>query len=206
MNPESKKSLQEIERDYRTSIEVPEQPREQQIFFCPVGLVGAGKTTVTKPVAERLGLVRVSSDEIREQLKLNGHDYSTVKEIGMRIVQDFAVAGHSIAFDMDCGNPEVKNFAEQLAAMHPGSRVYFAHIEAPEAFIFEKFRRHAPSWLADNPQTMIDNYFAQKARRAVENTQFDFSFTFDTSRPDLAEQISEFCSQIEQEELNSSRE
>ncbi len=171
---EHAKSLEAIEKDFRASLVVPEHIPKEQFFFCPVGLVGAGKTTVTKPISEKLGLVRLSSDELRKMLKENGHDYASVKETGLQLAKEFASKGFSIAFDMDCGNPEVKQFVQMLANKF-GAKVFFVHVNTPEDFIFEKFRKHPPSWLADNPQVMIDNYYAQKEKRAEENADFDFS-------------------------------
>ncbi len=190
------KSLEDIEKDFRSSIEIPKSISQKQFFFCPVGLVGAGKTTVTKPISERLGLVRISSDELRKMLKENGHDYSPVKQIGLKLAQEFAQKGLSIAFDMDCGNPEVKEFVEKLAEkLH--AKVVYVHINTPKEYIFEKFRRHPPSWLAENPEDMINNYYAQKEKRTKENTPFDYLFTFDTSRPDLNKQIDDCIKKIE---------
>jgi predicted kinase len=187
------KTLEQIERDMKASIHIPEHRPIRQLFFCPVGLVGAGKTTITKPISEKLGLVRLSSDELRKMLKENGHDYSSVRKIGLAIATDFAYKGYSIAFDMDCGNPEVKDFVESLA-LKRGAQAVFVHVYAPQEFIFDKFRRHPPSWLANDPQIMIENHLSQKEIRGKEKTQFDFLFAFDTSKPDLKEQI-EHCYQ-----------
>ena len=190
------KSVEDIEKEFRSSIEIPQDIPKKQFFFCPVGLVGAGKTTVTKPIAKRFGLVRLSSDELRETLKKNGHDYSPIKEIGFKLAREFAQKGFSIAFDMDCGNPEVKESVEKLAEkLH--AKIVYVHINTPEEYIFEKFRKHPPSWLADNPKTMIDNYYAQKEKRLKENTPFDYLFTFDTSRPDVNKQIEDCIKKIE---------
>ena len=193
-----KKSLQEIETDAKESLDIPVFKPARQIFFCPVGLVGAGKTTVTRPISKRVGLVRLSSDELRKTLKENGYTYAPVKEIGLRIANEMAREGFSLAFDMDCGNPEVKSFVEKLA-QELSAKAIFVRVEAPEGYVFEKFRRHPPSWLASNPQTMIDNYYAQKEKRMKENTKFDYFFTFDTSKPDLEEQIEDCVKKIEKQ-------
>lgn len=191
-----KKTLAEIESAFKESLEIPAIKSPKQLFFCPVGLVGAGKTTVTKPIAKRFGLIRLSSDELRKMLKENGYDYSPVKEIGLRIATEYALKGYGIAFDMDCGNPEVKDYVE-AAAKKLGAKAIFVHVDTPQEFIFEKFRKHPPSWLADDPQKMIENYNSQKEKRAKEDTKFGFLYTFDTSRDDVAEQIEECVRKIE---------
>ncbi len=192
----NKKTLGEIEIDYISSLKIPENKPAKQIFFCPVGLVGAGKTTITKPIAERMGLLRLSSDELRKILKENGHDYSPVKDMGFKIAKDFAHKGFSIAFDLDCSNIDSKNFIEDLAA-DLKAEIIWVHIKTPESHIFEKFRKHPPTWLADNPQMMIDNYNSQKEKRARENTHFDFFMTFDTSKDDVSGQIEEGIKRIQ---------
>ncbi|MFA5987328.1 MAG: AAA family ATPase [Candidatus Paceibacterota bacterium] len=190
-----RKTFEEIKNDFRASIEIPKNTPKKQFFFCPVGLVGAGKTTVTRPISKRLGLVRLSSDELRKILKENSYDYGSVKDIGFEMAQDFAKEGYSIAFDMDCGSPKAKESIEKLAD-ETGAKIIWAHLNTPEEYILEKFKKHEPSWLADNPQVMIDNYFVQKERREKENTQFSYDFTFDTSRPDLDKQIDDCIEKI----------
>ncbi len=191
------KDLQKLESEFKSQIYIPATKPERPFLICPVGLVGAGKTTVVKPLAEKFNLVRVSSDELRKLLKENGHDYSQIKDIGMRVINDFAHVGHGIVFDMDCGNPLVKKFAEDLSK-ELDMPIFFLHITAPEEFIFDKFIKHPPTWLADNPQIMIDNHLAQKETRLKENTHFDYFYEFDTSRSDLAEQIEECVQKIKE--------
>lgn len=189
------KSLEDVENNFKSSIKIPKSIPKKQFFFCPIGLVGAGKTTITKPISERFGLIRLSSDELRKILKENGYDYSSIKKIGFKLAYEFADTGFSISFDMDCGNPETKNFVEDLAQERQ-AKIVWVHVDTPEEYIFEKFRKHPPSWLADNPEIMINNYYAQKETRIKENTKFDYIFTFDTSKPDLVQQIDDCISKI----------
>lgn len=185
------KTLEEIEQLFTAQIHVPSAKPENQIYFCPVGLVGAGKTTVTKPISERLNLVRVSSDELRKLLIENGHNYDSLKAIAMRVIEKFVKDGYSIALDMDCGNVEVIQLVKVVEQKYGGISIW-VHVTASEEHIFEKFRKHEPTWLASDPQIMIDNYFAQKEKRLSENSQFNFVYTFDTSKNTVAEQIEEF--------------
>ncbi len=193
---EKRKDLKDIESEFTSSISIPNHKPKKQFFLCPVGLVGAGKTTVTRPISERFDSVQISSDELRKLLNKSGYDYSAVKEVIFNVIREFSAKGYSITFDMDCSNPQVKNFIDELTSAS-AVEALFLHITAPEEFIFEKFRKHPPTWLADNPQTMIDNYLAQKEARAKENTKFDFIFTFDTSKEDLPDQIEYCCKRIE---------
>lgn len=189
---ESKKSLESIERIYLENLKIPEKVSGRQIFLCPVGLVGAGRTTVISPISDKMGLLRISSDELRRLLKESGYDYKTVKEIIPRIIKKFADDGYGIAFDMDCGNPETFKLIDQLKVDHPNSRAIWIDVSASEEFIINKFKSHPPSWLADNPQKMIDNYLSQKEKRASSDIKYNFDYKFDTSRDDLDNQILDF--------------
>jgi predicted kinase len=190
------KSLEEVELEYIKSIAVPGVKPQKQFFLCPVGLVGAGKTTVTKPIAEAFDMVRVSTDELRKLLKEAGHGYEQISNIIFKIITGYIKDGYSIAFDMDCGNPDIKKILEPIAK-DINAKIIWVHIDTPEEHIFDKFRKHPPTWLADNPQAMIDNYHRQKEKRIRENIAFDFFYTFDTSRADIKEQIKDCCSKIE---------
>ncbi len=192
----NKKDIKDIQEKYLKEIKIPDKKPAQQIFFCPVGLVGAGKTTVTKPISETLGLVRISSDELRKILKENGYDYSFVKKIGFKIASEFAKNGFSVSFDMDCGNLITKNFVENLAKkLH--AKIFFVHIDTPEDYIIERLKRPEPLGLVNDPQIMIANYYNQKEIRLKQNTKFGFFFTFDHSRPDINKQISDCIKKIE---------
>jgi len=190
------KSLEEVEKEFVSKIEIPKNKPERQFFFCPVGLVGAGKTTITKPIAKKLNLVRISTDELRKILKENGYDYSHLRNIISKVAIEFDFDGYSIAFDMDCGNFIAKEFIEALALPRL-SPIFWIEVKAKEEFIFEKFRNHKASWLADNPEVMIENYKAQKQKRKEENTHFDYFYKFDTSKENLDEQIEKCINKIE---------
>ncbi len=97
---------------YRTSLQVGPVQTGRQFFLCPVGLVGAGKTTVIKPLSERLSLVRISHDEVRQMLKARGLGYQFLMDIVQPLARELAGEGYRIAFDADCGNPQTKNFRE----------------------------------------------------------------------------------------------
>jgi len=196
------KSIEDIVLEYKNSLTVPDENPVRQIFFCPVGLIGAGKTTVTTPVALKLDLVRISNDELRKLLQENGYDYSPLRDMGKEVAYELAQDGYSIAFDMDCGNPETKEAIEALAEEFD-ALIFWVHIDTPEEFILNKLRNHPPSWLASDPQVMIDNYNKQKAKRAEENTKFDFFYTFDTSKRNVNEQIEE-CVKLINEEIGQS--
>src|SRR5262245_50203908 len=54
--------------EVKDSLVLPKESPINQFFLCPIGLVGAGKTTVLTPLAKELSLVSISGDEIRKLL------------------------------------------------------------------------------------------------------------------------------------------
>jgi predicted kinase len=160
---------------------------KRQFFLCPVGLVGAGKSTVVRPLSERLSLVRISSDELRRMLKEKGLGYESVPEIIAPLAAGIAGQGYSMAFDADCGNPKTKELIMKLAEK-TGAEALWIHIDPPEEFIIGKLMSHKHTWLFKNGKEAVANYFEQKKRRQDENTQFNFFSRIDTSK-DVPNQI-----------------
>lgn len=179
-----------VRSKYLRTLIFPTSKPEKQIFFCPVGLVGAGKTTFTQPISEKLNFVRISSDEVRKILKESGFGYGKLKEIIFPIIIDIINKGWSVSFDMDCGNPETKSLLEKLS-LENNIKIIWVHINSPEDYIINKFKNHPPTWLADNPQIMIDNYHTQKEKRLIKNNKFNFCYIFDASK-NVEKQVENF--------------
>ncbi|HEY0220814.1 MAG TPA: hypothetical protein VGC58_01175 [Candidatus Paceibacterota bacterium] len=192
------KSLNDVEIKFRNQIEVPENKSNKQFLFCPVGFVGAGKTTVTKPISKIFNLVRLSSDELREILKEGGYDYSPGKEIGFRIAREFIQKGYSLAFDMNCSSPITKKFVEDISKEF-SIPVVWVHINPPEEFVMNKLKIFKPeySWLFKSPEESIANHMRQKEMLADTIKEINFDYVFDTSKTDLEPQMSELSSIIQ---------
>mgnify|MGYP001584860069 FL=1 len=170
----------------------------KQFFLCPVGLVGAGKSTVMRQLSEMLSFVRISSDDIRELLKEHGADYEHLMEIVRPLAEELAARGFSIGFDADCGNPKTKELILKLAE-RMGAKVFWIHINPPEDFILNKLRAYNHSWLFKDGEEAVENYYHQKQKRLEEKTHFDFLASIDTSRSDLADQIRNVASLVTKE-------
>ena len=192
--------LLRIRQEYQKRIVLPHIDKfpVKQFFLCPVGLVGAGKSTVVKPLSEMLSLVRISSDEIREILKERNVGYEQLMEIVQPLAEEMALQGFSIAFDADCGNPKTREMISELAEK-VGAKVFWLHINPPEDFILDKLRTYNHTWLFKNAEDAIENYYRQKQRRLEEKTHFDFLTSIDTSKSDLADQIKNTASLIAKE-------
>jgi len=173
--------------DFSKTVAVPDS-KGTQFLLCPVGLVGSGKTTVIKPLAEKLGLVRISTDEIRKSLKEQGFSYQKTEDIAFEVGYLFIDKKYGVAIDADCVRPDKKEQIETLAKKKK-IPVVWIHINPPEEFILNKLRSYPHTWLFKNADDAIKNYEARKPLH--EKLNFDFTYTFDTSRPDLNEQIGE---------------
>ncbi len=183
-----------ITKLYIDQLIVPSERPKRQFFLCPVGLVGAGKSTVMKPLADRLHLVRISTDEIRKLLKEQGYNHVRTAEIAYGIIRDFAQKGYSIAIDADCAGSSVADTIKQ-AAKAIGAEVLWIHINPPEDFIINKLKNFNHTWLFKDAQDALASYYRRKPLH--EKLDFPFIYTFDTSRTDIPQQLNDAVRAIE---------
>lgn len=182
----SDEAAERVLATYEQTFVFPTVKPRPQMILCPVGLVGAGKTTVVKPLSEQLSLLRVSTDEIRKILKENGFNYLRTKELALRLIGKYAQQGYSIAIDADCAGHETRSKATALAERLPATLIWI-HINPPESFILAKLRAFKHTWLFKDGEEAIQNYQARKPLH--EDLNVPFAWTFDTSAADLPEQI-----------------
>lgn len=189
--------LPEIQVLFEKSLEIPSVKPTPQFFLCPVGLVGAGKTTVMRPLTKELGLVRISTDELRRLLKEHRFGWDEAEEIALAVGGKFAREGYSIGIDADCIRAEKRAKIEKHAK-ELGARVLYVHIAPPEEFIINKLMSFEHSWLFRDGAHAVENYRLRKPLH--ENLGgIPFTYTFDTSRDDLSKQIEEAVQRIREE-------
>ena len=180
-----------IKNIFVSQLVIPETKPPQQFLLCPVGLVGSGKTTVVSPLAEKLHLVRISHDEIREILKKNDYNYDRSKEIASEVISDFLKDGYSVAIDANCGSQEtfdrIKNIEQKYHL-----RVIWIHINPPEEFIINKLRNFKHTWLFANGEEAVRGYLNYKNTYGDgTGLHIDFDYVFDTSKSNIQEQIAD---------------
>jgi predicted kinase len=165
----NKETLSLIRQEYQTQLVLPpiDMVPAKQFFLCPVGLVGAGKSTVMGPLSEKLSLVRISSDDVRKILKEWDMGYEQLMEIVQPFAEELAARGFSIGFDADCGNPKTKEMILGLAG-RVRAKVFWLHINPPEDFILKKLRTYNHTWLFNNGEEAVENYYRQKQKRLEE--------------------------------------
>lgn len=188
------KEAKEIFEEYIHQVHVPFKC-SKKIIVATVGLVGSGKTTVLKPIAEKLNLVRISTDEIRKILHDRGLGYGEVKEIAFEVANYFLEKNYGIAADGDCSNPETKSQIEGFAKKYD-MKIFWLNVNPPEEFIIDKLKHFKHTWLFKNSNHAVENYFSQKKIRSKQKTKFDFTYELDTSKGNLDEQIKETINKI----------
>jgi len=181
--------LDVVTEKYRSQIQVPNNKPLHQFLLCPVGLVGAGKTTVIKPLSKKLDLVRVSTDEIRIILKQKGYNYSGVRDISYKVAKYFLDQGYSVAIDANCGTDETRRYIEEIAKKYQLPTIWL-RVNPPDDFVVHKLQNFKHTWLFENGNEAVKAYFEYKKHHGdYAKSDIPFTYTFDTSKSDLPEQI-----------------
>jgi shikimate kinase len=183
--------FQNIKNIFVSQLIVPKEKPSKQFLLCPVGLVGAGKSTVVIPLAEKLNLVRISHDEIRKVLKEKGFNYNRSKEIAIEVISDFLKNDYSVAIDANCGATETFDRIKKLENEYSLKTIWI-HINPPEEFIVNKLKNFNHSWLFSDGEEAVRGYHEYKNKYG-DGTDLGINFTyiFDTSKSNVQEQILE---------------
>lgn len=187
-------TISDIASQYEKYLVIPDYKPKNQFILCPVGLVGAGKTTVVKPLSEKLSLIRVSGDEIRKLLKESGYGYERTQDIVAKVTKKYLNEEYSVCSDNDCASPRTQENLKKFEKEY-NLKLIWIHINPPEEFILNKLRNLKPNWLGTAEQ-MIENYYQRKPLH--KNLDFPFLYTFNTSKENLFQQIDEATGIIRQ--------
>lgn len=170
-------------------IKQTEITKDFKLLICPVGLVGAGKSTTVVPLSRILKIPRVSSDEIRRELKNANLDYSALKDISNTICGYFLDLGFGLTLDQDLASQ--LEFVKTIKDKYHLQTI-FLHINPPEEFIIRKLRNwKGDKWLTDDQEKMVENYFARKEAHKDIQDKIKFDYVVDTSLLNLEERIQE---------------
>ena len=190
---------QQVKVAYLKTVPIPEHKNKKQFFLCPVGYIGAGKSTVLDLLCPYFDFVRLSGDEIRRLLREHGYGKAGSGEPQRmldEVVEKFASEGYNIAFDSNCGSFRAKEVIE-ARAKRIGAKTFWIHMDPPEEFILEKLKKYKHSWLFRDADHAISRYFYHKEK--TPHAEFNFLFTFDTSKSDLPKQAERCISLINKE-------
>ncbi len=189
----TKEEFNKIKNSYLEKIKLPNQKPTKPILLCPVGFVGAGKTTIVKPLSQKLNLARVSTDELRKVLKEHKRNYDSVREIAWEIISELLQKGYSVAVDANCSKPITREKISK-AEKEFDIKTIWIHIDPPEEFIFNKLRNYQHTWLFRDGEQAIEVYKLAKENADLSGINFDYRF--DTSKENLQEQIEQFVNKF----------
>lgn len=178
---------EEVQREYEQTLVIPHEKPAPQWMLMPVGVIGAGKTTVVKPLAERLGLVRISTDDIRQKLKQRGYSYAGARDMAHELTKKYLSEGYSIAIDGNTGSNTGLEYNKKSAEAFPAVRQLFVHINPPDEFIINKLRSYHHTWLFKDADHAVESFY--KNKEDFKLPQLTFVYTFDPSRTDMPQQI-----------------
>ena len=183
--------FKETKESYMAGLTLPQIRPARQFLLCPVGVVGSGKTTVIKPLAERLDIVRVSTDEIRKIVKEKGFNYAQVKNIAYEIIKELLDKGYSVAVDGNCGSEDAFNKIKELEKS-TYILVIWLRIDPPHEFIINKLKNYEHTWLfrdGDEAVRAFEKYLEKYGD--FSNLDISYDYTFDPSKDDLENQLAE---------------
>jgi predicted kinase len=180
---------------YEKQLEIPEKGVLPIFILCPVGLVGAGKTTVVKPLAKAFSLLRISNDEIRELCIGQNitHTQEQIHEVFYYLAKKYLTLGYGVAVDANCSS---KKELLGKAAETFGIPLVWIHINPPEEFIINKLRNYNGDSNLFKNDDAVEHYRRSKEERVELDKNIPFIYTFDTSKEDLPLQIAESIEKI----------
>ncbi len=179
-------TLISILREYENQLKFPRVKPKQQFLLCPVGMVGAGKTTVLKPLSQRLHLLRISTDELRMILLARGYNLVKTSEMAKKLIEKYLAKGFSIAVDADCVSLEVHKSLIKLGKKYKTKTIWI-HVKSPEKFILKRLHSYTHGRVFRDSTDAIDNYYRRKPLHL--KLDFPFIYQFNTARGDLIKQI-----------------
>lgn len=116
------------------------------------GLPGAGKTTLARALAERLGAVHLNSDLLRGELGLWGHyspdDKARVYEALLGRARQALGAGQTVIIDSTFYRESIREPFRRLAAAC-GAPLRWVEVRAEEAVVRERLKAPRPDSEAD---------------------------------------------------------
>lgn len=187
--------IEEVAREFEMTLVFPQIKPAPQIILCPVGLVGAGKSTVMKPLCETFSLLRIANDDIRLLLGENKYGNETL-QIAAQVIEKYARQGFSIGIDSNASTAfHSDRFNKIISELD--ARVLWIHVNPPEEYILNKLNNYHHGSLFRNKKEAISSY--QKSKEVVVTEGIPFVYEFDPSRDDLDKQINEAVVKINQE-------
>lgn len=181
--------VEDIRDEFIKGLEFPSAKHMPQFFLCPVGRIGAGKSTVVRELMKYFPLLRIANDEVRKILHGHGYNYKRTRDITWPVLERFAREGYSIAIDSNCASDAAREMQTQFDSLiqELEAKVIYIHINPPDEYIINKLRNYSHTWLFKDGEHAVSRYIARKPEKSVDDIPFVYSF--DPSRGDFPKQV-----------------
>lgn len=189
-------SNEEVLERYLNTIAV--SPRARRPFVVGmVGLVGSGKSTVAKALAEELGVIVTSNDAIRRFMNTLGFEGDSPNQPLLQFVAEGTtkyLASHKVSHIIDNDLLKFVQVARENIESQ-GMDFYLVEVTCPEALILERLAQRSQrltEGIADNDSRVGEAEYRRRKQIHAETPHPRFDFTFDTSKG-LDMQIKDFA-------------
>lgn len=190
-----KEVLEEVAREYEQTLVIPDKKPSPQWMLLPVGLIGSGKTTTMKPLAEHFGLVRICTDDLRERLKLRGYGFAGTREVAHELTKKYLGLGYSLAIDANAGGKTGLEYNRKVKEVFPQVRQVFIHINTPEEVIITQLKNRKHSLIFRDAAHAIERHHFHKNNFTLPD--IPFVYTFNPAQGDFPKQLEQCIEAIE---------
>ncbi len=178
--------VREVTEGYEKTLSFPKEKPVPAVVVALVGLIGTGKTIVSKALEKNLPLLRIEGDELRRILRMRNEGYAHIDGLRKTISLKYFNQGYSIIFDSDgASGGLVEDYQKYIDR---GLKIIWLRIIAPQSVILERLEKRPPDPIFANSPRAIHDYFRRK--HLHEHLAMPLTFTLDTSLP-LEPQIGE---------------
>lgn len=157
-----------------------DRPTKNYCLICPIGLIGSGKTTITKKLARAFSLVRMSTDEIRAYLIKAGYNNERAIAVAQVVTEKLLEKRIGLVIDADCARVQIiKEFLHKAQVLR--MPLIWIKIEVPEKIILARLSVNNKKRKYRGPEA-IQNYFERK--KLHQNIDLPFVYIFKNETPE----------------------
>ncbi|MDN5275292.1 MAG: hypothetical protein JWP06_1193 [Candidatus Saccharibacteria bacterium] len=195
----------ELLKEYISYIPLKVSETKQPIIIAMVGLVGAGKSTIAKAIAERTGLYVASNDAIRRFLNEKGFQGASPVQDMLEYIAEAGTAyllEHRVSHIID---NDLLKFHEQarLAIEAQGFRFYLLGVQCSERTILERLKKRSKdiaNGAVDTLSRASKEQYEVRKKVHSQTPQPVFDFIFNTENP-LEPQVDTFMAHLRDEKV-----